>query len=54
VSDNLFPVDRNGIEGCAHGANGATSIGNCNYDGAGNMFKKIIPMQDTKTLKERV
>jgi len=46
VSDHLFPVDRNGVEECAHGGAGSTSIGNCNFDGAGHMFKKIMPGQD--------
>ena len=46
VSDHLFPVDRNGVEECWHGGAGSTSIGNCNFDAAGHMFKKILPGQD--------
>ena len=28
-------------------------IGQCNYDGAGHMLKKVLPGQDTNPIKER-
>ena len=33
---------------------GSPYIANCNWDGAGSLFHKVIPDQDTKPLKNRV
>jgi len=52
ISEHVFPTDLpNNPWDCTLLAE--PYIGQCNFDGAGHMLKKVLPQQDRNSIKER-